>query len=134
MTYRNDYNKSFSTKKPEKRRFSSESVVLGIISVISGLVLFFLMPAKPFGPNIIDAIDPEEQFLRYAFILFLLLLFGSVAFGTAIVAIVAGTKDYRGIDRGLYIDKGKRIYIAGIALGTAGLCLLAAILVIWSVF
>jgi hypothetical protein len=121
-------------EKPEKRSFSSESVVLGIISVISGLVLFFLMPSKPFGPNLIDAINPEEQFLRYAFILFLLLLFGSVAFGTAIVSIVAGTKDYRGIDRGLYIDKGKRIYIAGIALGITGLCLLIAILLIWTIF
>jgi hypothetical protein len=121
-------------EKPEKRRFSLESVVLGIISVVSGLVLFFFMPAKPFGLNLIDAINPEEQFLRYAFILFLLLLFGSVAFGTAIVSIVAGTKDYRGIDRGLYIDKGKRIYITGISLGVAGLCLLAAILIIWTVF
>ena len=121
-------------EKPEKRSFSSESVVLGIISVISGLVLFFLMPSKPFGPNLIDAINPEEQFLRYAFILFLLLLFGSVAFGTAIVSIVAGTKDYRGIDRGLYIDKGKRIYITGISLGVSGLCILAAILIIWTVF
>jgi hypothetical protein len=121
-------------EKPEKRRFSSESLVLGIISVVSGLVLFFLMPSKPFGLNLIDAVDPEEQFLIYAFILFLLLLFGSVASGTAIVAIVAGTKDYRGIDRGLYIDKGKRIYMAGIALGIAGLSLLITILIIWAVF
>jgi hypothetical protein len=121
-------------EKTKKRRFSSESLVLGIISVISGLALFFLMPSKPFGPDLIDAINPEEQFLRYAFVLFLLLLFGSVAFGTAIVSIVAGAKDYRGIDRGLYIDKGKRIYMAGIALGIAGLCLLAAILIIWTVF
>ena len=122
------------SEKPEKRRFSSESVVLGTISVISGMVLFFFMPSKSFGPNLIEAINPEEQFLRYAFILFILLLFGSVAFGTAVVALVAGIKDYRGIDRGLYIDKGKRIYIAGITLGTAGLCLLAAILILWTVF
>jgi hypothetical protein len=121
-------------KKPDQKRFSSESLVLGIISVVSGLVLFFLMPSKPFGPNLIDAINPEEQFLRYAFILFLLLLFGSVAAGTAIVGIVAGIKDYRGIDRGLYIDKGKRIYIAGIALGVTGLSLLATILIIWTIF
>jgi hypothetical protein len=121
-------------KKPDKRRFSLESLVLGIISFISVLVLFSLMPSKPFGPNFIDAINPEEQFVRYAFILFLLLLFGSVAAGTAIVGIVAGIKDYRGIDRGLYIDKGKRIYIAGIAMGIAGLSLLAAILIIWTIF
>jgi hypothetical protein len=121
-------------EKPEKRRFSLESLVLGIISIVSGLVLFFLMPSKPFGLNLIDVINPEEQFLRYAFILFLLLLFGSVAFGTAIVSIVAGTKDYRGINRGLYIDKGKRIYVAGLTLGIAGLCLLLTILIIWTVF
>ena len=121
-------------EKPDKRRFSLESVVLGIISVVSGLVLFFLMPSKSFGPNPVDAINPEEQFLRYAFILFLLLLFGSVAFGTAIVSIVAGTKDYRGIDRGLYIDKGKRVYMAGIALGIAGLSILVTVLLIWTVF
>jgi hypothetical protein len=121
-------------EKPDKRKYSIESLVLGIISVVSGLVLFLLMPSKPFGPNLIDIIDPEKQFLRYAFILFLLLLFGSVAAGTSIVAIIAGVKDYRGIDRGLYIDKGKKIYMAGIAIGTAGLCLLAAILIIWTVF
>jgi len=121
-------------EKQDKKRYSSESVVLGIISVISGLVLFFLMPSKSFGPNFIEAVNPEEQFLRYASILFMLLLFGSVAFGTAIVSLVAGIKDYRGIDRGLYIDKGKRIYIAGIALGTAGLCLLITVLIIWTVF
>ena len=121
-------------KRPDNRRFSSESLVLGIISVISGLVLFLLMPAKPLGPDLIDIIDPEEEFLRYAFILFLLLLMGAAAAGTSIVAIVTGIKDYRGIDRGLYIDRGKKIYAAGLALGITGLILLIAILAMWSFF
>ena len=121
-------------KRPDNRRFSSESLVLGIISVISGIVLFLLMPAKPFGPDLIDIIDAEEEFLRYAFILFLLLLMGAAAAGTSIVAIVTGIKDYRGIDRGLYIDRGKKIYAAGLGLGITGLFLLIAILIIWSFF
>ncbi len=121
-------------KRPGNRRFSSESLVLGIISVISGLVLFLLMPAKPLGPDLIDIIDPEEEFLRYAFILFLLLLMGAAAAGTSIVAIVTGIKDYRGIDRGLYIDRGKKIYAAGLGLGITGLILLIAILAMWSFF
>jgi len=121
-------------KRPENRRFSSESLVLGIISVISGLVLFLLMPAKPLGPDLIEMIDPEKEFLRYAFVLFLLLLMGAAAAGTSIVAIVTGIKDYRGIDRGLYIDRGKKIYAAGLGLGIAGLILLISILAMWSFF
>lgn len=117
-----------------KKRFSSESLVLGIISIISGIALFLFMPAKPFGPDFIDAIDPEKQFLRYAFILFLLLLFGVVAAGTSIVAIVTGIKDYTGIDRGLYIEKGRKIYAAGLALGITGLILLIGILAMWRIF
>ena len=76
----------------------------------------------------------RQRFRLCCLPLFFLLLFGSVAAGTAIVAIVAGTKDYRGIDRGLYIDKGKKIYMAGIMLGVAGLCLLVTVLIIWTVF
>lgn len=121
-------------KTSKKKRFSSESLVLGIISIISGISLFLLMPAKPFGPDFIDIIDPEKQFLRYAFVLFLLLLFGAVAAGTSIVAIVTGIKDYLGIDRGLYIDKGRNIYAAGFSLGITGLILLIGILAMWRFF
>lgn len=119
-------------KRPAKRKYSIESLVLGIISIISGLVLFFLMPDKPLGPNLIDVIDPREEFQRYAFMLFLLLLSGAAAAGTSIVAIVTGIKDYRGIDRGLYIDRGKKVYAAGFGLGISGLSLLVAILVMWA--
>jgi hypothetical protein len=92
------------------------------------------MPSKPLGPNLIDLINPEEEFLRYAFILFLLLLFGVVSAGTSIVAIVTGIKDYKGIDRGLYIHRGKKIYAAGLVFGITGLSLLIAILAMWSFF
>lgn len=116
--------------RSHRKRFSLESLVLGTISVLSGLALFLMMPGKTIGPNIIEPIDPEEQFLRYALILFLLMLFGVLAAGTSIVAIVTGIKDYMGIDRGLYIEKGKSIYIAGFLLGAAGILLLIISLIL----
>ena len=91
------------------------------------------MPSKPFGPDLIDAIDPEKQFLRYALILFLLLLLGTLAAGSSIVAIVTGIKDFAGIDRGLYIERGRFIYIAGFVLGIIGLLILISILVLWAI-
>ena len=121
-------------KKPSgRKRISTESLVLGTISILSCIILFLLMPSKPFGPNPIDVIDPEKQFLRYAFILFLLLLFGTVAAGTSIVAIVTGIKDLLGIDRGLYIEKGRSIYTIGLALGIAGILLLIGIFIVWTI-
>lgn len=119
-----DINRSY------RKRFSLESLVLGTISVLSGLALFLMMPGKTIGPNIIEPIDPEEQFLRYALTLFLLMLFGVLAAGTSIVAIITGIKDYMGIDRGLYIEKGKGIYIAGFLLGAAGILLLIVSLIL----
>ncbi len=122
------------TKMSKNKRFSSESLILGIISILSGIFLFLLMPSKSFGPELIEIIDPEKQFLRYAFTLFFLLLFGVVATGTSIVAIVTGIKDYVGIDRGLYIEKGRDIYIVGLSLGVAGFLLIIGIIVMWTVF
>lgn len=121
-------------KTSGRRTFSTESLVLGIISIISDIALYLLMPSKPFGPHLIDAIDPEKQFLRYAFILFLLLLLGTVSAGTSIVAIITGIKDFMGIDRGLYIKKGRGIYIAGLVLGIAGILFLIGIFLIWTMF
>jgi len=122
-----DINRSY------RKRFSLESLILGTISVLSDLALFLMMPGKIIGPNIIEPIDSEEQFLRYAFILFLLMLFGVLAAGTSIVAIITGIKDYRGIDRGLYIEKGKVIYIAGFLLGAAGILFLIGSLILISI-
>ena len=119
-------------KKPGGGRFSSESLVLGVISIICDTALHLLMPAKPFGPHIIEVIDPEKQFLRYAFILFILLLLGTASAGTSVVAIVAGIKDFAGIDRGLYIEKGRGIYVAGLVLGITGILLLLGILLVWT--
>ncbi|HAJ95096.1 MAG TPA: hypothetical protein DCP02_02570 [Actinobacteria bacterium] len=119
--------------KPYRNRFSLESLILGIISVLSDLALFLMMPGKTIGPNIIEPIDPEEQFLRYALILFMLMLLGVVAAGTSIVAIIAGIKDYMGIDRGLYIEKGRGIYIAGFLLGVSGILFLIGFLMLLSI-
>jgi len=113
-----------------RKRFSLESLILGIISVLSDLALFLMMPGKTIGPNIIEPIDPEEQFLRYALILFLLMLFGVLAAGTSIIAIITGIKDYLGIDRGLYIEKGRGVYIAGFLLGVSGILLLIGSLIL----
>ena len=119
-------------KTSGRRRFSAESLVLGIISIICDIALYLLMPEKPFGPHLIEAIDPEKQFLRYAFILFLLLLLGTVSAGSSVVAVVTGIKDFTGIDRGMYIEKGKSVYIAGLVLGITGILLLIGIFLIWT--
>ena len=120
-------------REKHRRRFSLESLILGTISVFSGLALFLMMPGKTIGPNIIEPIDPEEQFLRYALILFLLMLFGVLAAGTSIVAIITGIKDFMGIDRGLYIEKGSGIYIAGFLLGAVGILFLIGSLILLSI-
>jgi len=93
-----------------------------------------MMPDKPFGPNITGTIDPEKQFLKYAFILFLLLLFGVLAMGCSIISIVTGIKDFIGIDRGLYIEKNKGVYIAGFLLGITGILFLIGFLIVLSIF
>ena len=118
---------------PHKKRFSLESLTLGIISVLSAIALFLMMPGKAIGLNIIGPIDPKEQFLKYALILFLLMLFGTLSAGASIVAIITGIKDYMGIDRGLYIEKGKGVYIAGFSLGAAGILLLIDSLILMGI-
>ncbi len=120
-------------REKHRRRFSLESLILGTISVFSDLALFLMMPGKTIGPNIIEPIDPEEQFLRYALILFLLMIFGVLAAGTSIVAIITGIKDFMGIDRGLYIEKGSGIYIAGFLLGAIGILFLIGSLILLSI-
>lgn len=120
-------------REKHRKRFSLESLILGTISVLSDLALFLMMPGKTIGPNFIEPMNPEEQFLRYVLILFLLMLFGVLAAGTSIVAVITGIKDYIGIDRGLYIDKGRGIYIAGFLLGTAGILFLIGSLILLSI-
>ena len=92
------------------------------------------MPSKPFGPDLMQVIDPEKDFLKYALTLFLLLLLGTTAAGTSIVSIVTGIKDLAGIDRGLYIEKGRGIYAAGLILGISGFLLLVGIFISWTIF
>jgi len=116
--------------KSYRKRFSLESLILGAISVFSDLALFLMMPGKTIDLNIIEPIDPEEQFLKYALILFLLMLFVVLAAGTSIVAVITGIKDFMGIDRGLYIEKGRGVYIAGFLLGTAGILFLIGSLIL----
>ena len=102
-------------------RTSIESFVLGIISVISLVLLFLLVPGKPYGFNMLQPVDALEEFNRYTFLLFFILLLCVITLGSAIVAIVFGIKDYRGIFRGAHIIKGRIIYLVGVALGFLGI-------------
>ena len=98
-------------------RTSIESLILGIISVLSGVLLFLLIPQKPYGFNIIQPIDAVEEFNKFTFLLFFILLLCVITIGSAIVAIVFGIKDFRGIFRGAHITKGRTIYLIGAILG-----------------
>ncbi len=105
----------------KSNKTSVESLVLGIISVISSIFLFLLVPGKSFGFNIIEPVDAIEEFNKFTFILFLILLLAVVTIGTSIVAIVFGIKDFIGIFRGAYITRGRAIYLFGAALGVLGI-------------
>lgn len=98
-------------------RTSAESLILGIISVLSGIFLFLLIPQKPYGFNIIQPIDAVEEFNKFTFLLFFILLLCVITIGSAIIAILFGIKDFRGIFRGAYITKGSTIYLIGAILG-----------------
>jgi hypothetical protein len=98
-------------------RISIESLALGIISVLSGIILFLLVPQKPYNFNIIQPIDAVEEFNKFTFLLFFLLLLSVISIGSAIVSIVFGIKDFRGIFRGAHITKGRTIYLIGATLG-----------------
>ena len=117
-------------KKSRSGRVSIESIVLGILALISSCVFFLLIPGRPFGISIIKPIDAQEEFVKYVFMLYFIMLFGVIVIGSSITAIITGIKDFRGIDRGLYINKGKSIYIAGIVLGTISIILFFSFLII----
>jgi len=104
-------------------RFSIESLVLGILSVICVFTFFLLIPDKHFGINILQTPDAREDFTRYVFSLFLILLMGVTAIGTSIVSMIYGIKDFKGAFRGLYISKGKGVYLAGAVLGSVSIVL-----------
>ena len=111
-------------KNKIKDKFSLEALVLGILSIICGFTFFLLIPDKHFGINILRTLDAREDFTRYVFFLFLILLMGVTAIGTSIVSIVYGIKDFIGAFRGLYISKGKGVYLAGAVLGAVSIILL----------
>lgn|GEM_PF-2132952 len=99
------------------KRTSIESLILGIISLLSFILLFLLIPRKPYGFNIIQPIDAVEEFNKFTFLLFFLLLLSVITIGSAIVAIIFGIKDFRGIFRVAYIIKGRSLYLIGATLG-----------------
>ena len=107
-----------------KDKFSIESLVLGILSVVFGFTFFLLIPDKPFGINVLQIMDAREDFTRYVFFLFLIMLMGVATIGASAVSIVFGIKDFIGSYRGLYINKGKGIYLAGAILGVVTIILL----------
>jgi uncharacterized membrane protein len=112
-----------------KERFSIEAMVLGILSVIFGFTFFLLIPDKPFGINILQVIDAREDFTRYVFFLFMIMLMGVATIGTAAVSMVYGIKDFIGSYRGLYISKGKGIYLIGAILGAVIIILLIVFII-----
>ncbi len=117
-------------KKGRHGRVSIESLILGISALLSSGIFFLLIPSDPFGISIIKPIDAQEEFSKYAFMLFLIMLLGVIAVGTSIAAIITGVKDFRGIDRGLYISKGKGTYLAGIVLGAVSIISFFSFLII----
>ena len=117
-----------------KDKFSIEALVLGIISIIFGFMFFILIPGKPFGINILQAMDAREDFIRYVFFLFLIMLMGIAAIGSSAVSIVFGIKDFIGSYRGMYISKGKGIYLAGAILGIVTIILLILFIIILNTF
>lgn len=112
------------TTNKTKDRFSIESLVLGILSIIFGIVFFLLIPGKPFGINILQTMDAREDFTKYVFFLFMIMLMGVATIGTSAVSMVYGIKDFIGSYRGLYISKGKGVYLAGAILGAVTIILL----------
>jgi hypothetical protein len=115
-------------------RTSFESLVLGILALISGIAFFLLVPGKPFGFNIIGPIDAIEKFNKYVFFLFLILLLGIVSTGSSVIAIVFGIKDFKGIFRGAHIIKGKATYLAGAAMGALSIIFLISFFIILYLF
>ena len=116
-----------------KDKFSIESLVLGILSVVFGLTFFLLIPDKPFGTSILQIMDAREDFTRYVFFLFLIMLMGVAAIGASAVSIVYGIKDYIGSYRGLYISKGKGIYLIGAMLGAVTIILLIVFIIMLNI-
>jgi hypothetical protein len=113
---------------------SIESLVLGILAMLSSSAFFLLMPNKPFGLNIIGPINIHEEFNIFVFFLFLILLLGVLSIGSSIVAIVFGIKDFRGIYRGAHITKGKVIYSIGAIIGIASIIFIIIFLIALSIY
>lgn len=120
--------------KKTKDKFSIESLVLGILSVVFGSVFFLLIPNKPFGINILQIMDAREDFTGYVFFLFLIMLMGVAAIGASAVSIVFGIKDFIGAYRGMYISKGKGIYLIGAILGAVTIILLIVFIIMLNIF
>lgn len=106
-----------TVQKDKYGKTSIESLVLGILALFSSIVFFLLIPGKPFGIDLLQPIDAIEEFSKFTFYLFLILLLCMIAIGSSIMAIIFGIKDFMGIYRGAYISKGKAIYLVGIVLG-----------------
>ena len=115
-------------------KISNESLVLGILALLSSFAFFLLVPNKPFGFNIIEPINIHEEFNIFVFFLFLILLLGVFVIGSSIVAIVFGIKDFRGIYRGAHIIKGKAIYLVGAVLGVTSIIFIIIFMITFSIY
>jgi hypothetical protein len=121
-------------EKDKYNKISIESLVLGILAVLSSFSFFILLPNKPFGINIIGPMDAIEQFSKFTFLLFLVWLFCIFAIGLSIVAIVFGIMDFRGIFRGLHVIERKGIYLVGAVLGFISISFIIGFLVALSFY
>jgi len=113
---------------------SFESLVLGILAILSSSAFFLLMPNKPFGLNIIGTIDMHNGFNIFVFFLLLILTLGVFTIGSSIIAIVFGIKDFKGIYRGAHIIKGKVIYLIGATIGTVSIIFILIFLIALSIY
>ena len=120
-------------KTKTKDKISIESLVLGILSIIFGIAFFLLIPGKPFGINVLQTMDAREDFAKYVFFLFLIMLTGVATIGTSAVSIVYGIKDFIGSYRGVYISKGKVVYLAGAIMGLAVIVLLIVFIILLNI-
>jgi len=71
--------------------------------------------------------------MRYVFFLFLILLMGVITIGTSAISMVFGIKDFIGSYRGLYISKGKGVYMAGAILGAVSIVLLIIFIIMLNI-
>jgi hypothetical protein len=123
-----------NVEEDKYNKTSVESLILGILALLSSSAFFLLMPNKPFGLNVVGPISMHEHFNVFVFFLFLILTIGVLAIGSSIIATVFGIKDFRGIYRGAHIIGGKVIYLIGAILGILSIIFVIIFLIVLAIY